>query len=112
MPGRGVAHRVHGGRDVARVERLVAFAVARVGVQRHRAGGHARPRRLRQLRRRARDARLVVAVQAGLEDHATGAETRANNNAQARNVQRVPTHGISASVAAKLPTSPPAVPSA
>ena len=98
--------------DVRRVERLVAVAVTRVGVQRGGAGGHARARRLGQLRRRTRDARLAVAVQAGLEDHAIGAEIAANRSAQMRNVQRVPTHGIRASVAAKLPTSPPAVPSA
>ena len=44
--------------------------------------------------------------------HATGADTAASNAAQIRNVQRVPTSGISASAATKLPTSPPAVDSA
>ena len=44
--------------------------------------------------------------------HATGADTAASSAAQIRNVQLVPTSGISASAAAKLPTSPPAVDSA
>ena len=88
--------------------------VARVGVERRRARGDARSRGLGAARpASAGRPAVAVAVQAGLEDHAPGSARRRRAAPRRSGTSSACRRsGISASAAAKLPTSPPAVESA